>query len=150
MKLKTKVILVGAAGVAVIAGTGFIIKAIKRRTKRVLDRKMRKALRDIVQMHADDFASGEGLGKSLFMHYVDKLETPQLIKLCALVQVGYFIKVSQINPLNASKDEVKRAIDKFLVEERLTPTDREGLLEALDTSDAQDALVAAFYVLGNA
>ena len=150
MKLKTKVILVGAAGVAVIAGTRYIVKVIKRRTKRVLDRKMRNALRDIVQMHANDFVSDQELGRSLFMRYVDKLDTPQLIKLCALVQVGYFIKVSQINPLSASKEEVRRAVDKFLVEERLAPTDREGLLEALDTSDAQDALVAAFYVVGNA
>lgn len=150
MKLKTKVILVGAAGVAVIAGARYIVKVVKRHTKRVLDRKMRNALRDIVQMHANDFVSDEGLGRSLFMRYVDKLDTSQLIKLCALVQVGYFIKVSQINPLSASKEEVRRAVDKFLVEERLAPTDREGLLEALDTSDAQDALVAAFYVVGNA
>ena len=151
MKLKTKAIIVGAVGigVVVVAGTAAAIRAIKRRSRSVLDRKIRTALADIVRMHSKDFVSADGEEKSLFMHYIDKLDNKQLVALCALVQVGYFIKVSGIDPLHASKEEVEKAARKFLVEERLAPITRTELLSSLDSTDTHDALSTAYGVLSN-
>lgn len=150
MKLKTKAIIVGAAGIATVAGVAFVVRAVKRRARKVLDRKLRKSLMEIVKMRGEDFVPGGNLGQSLFRRYIDKLDNKHLVALCALVQVGYFIKVSEIDPRHPSKEQIAQAVNKFMVEERLAPLGREDLLTALDTSDARDALVNAFGVLANA
>ena len=151
MKLKTKAIIVGAVGigVAVVIGATAAIKAIKKHSKRVLDRKVKTTLADIVRMHSNDFIAAEGESESLFMHYIDKLDNKQLIALCALVQVGYFIKVSGIDPLHASKEDIEKAARKFLIEERLAPITRNELLSSLNSTDTHDALSAAYGVLAN-
>lgn len=150
MKLKTKVLVAGAAGLVVVAGVVVVVKAVRRRTKRVLNSKIRRVLADVVQMDAEDFASADGVAQSLFMRRIEKLDTKQLMLLSALVQVGYFIKVSNIDPLHASKEEVEQAVNKFLIEERLTPLTRGDLLQSLDSTDSHAALKAAFGVLEKA
>lgn len=149
MRLKTKVIIATAVGAAAL-GAAVTVTLVKRRARRVLNRKLRRTLSDIVKMRGEDFIPGGKLGKSLFRRYIDNLDNKQLVALCALVQVGYFVKVSGIDPMHATKEQVKQAVAKYMVEERLAPLGREELLLALDTSDAHDALTRAFGVLAKA
>ena len=150
MKLKTKAIIIGTAGALVVTGAIAIAQAVKRHAKRVLNRKIRKVLDEIVVMRAEDFIPGGDKNKSLFIEFASHLDNTQLAILCTLVQVGYFIKVSNIDPLHPSKADIQQAISKFRIEERLVPSTRPGLLSALDSTDTREALITAFRVLKNA
>lgn len=149
MKLKTKVLIAGTVGAIAIVSVGTVcaIKAIKRRAKRVIDRKLRKHLEEIIHMRAEDFIPGGDKGKSAFIVFAEKLDNKHLAALCALVQVGYFIKMSKINPARATIADIKQAANKYRIEERLAPSTRESMLDALNSSDIQDALILAYDVL---
>ena len=151
MSLKKSIIVGGAVGVAVVvAGTVVIVKAVKHRVRRVLDRKMHAIMADVLTMKVEDFIPLSDGSASVFRRYIDGLDNKRLAALCALVQVGYHIKVSGISPVRPSRQQVLRAVEKFFLEERLAPKTRVELLDKLDTSDAYDALVAAFGVLSKA
>lgn len=149
MKLKTKVLIAGTVGAVAVVGVGTVavVKAVKRRARRVLNRKLRRHLEDIIHMRAEDFIPGGTAGKSMFILFAEKLDNKQLAALCALVQVGYFIKVSKIDPTRATIADIKQTANKYRIEERLAPSTREGMLEALNSSDIRDALIAAYSVL---
>lgn len=149
MRLKTKCIIAGSVTVGVLAaaGTVALVRFVRRQAKRVLKRKTRRVMSDILKMRGEDFVPGGELGMSLFRQRIDKLEYDQLVALFALVQVGYFIKASGINPMHPSKSQVEEAAKKYIMKEHSAPNTRAGLLEELDTSDAYDALSAAFSVL---
>lgn len=149
MKLKTKVIIAGSVfvGVACVAGVVTVVRRVRSRAKRVLNKGMRSLTMDILRMRAEDFVPGGEEGASAFRQLIERLDDRQLVSLAALVQVGYFIKVSGIDPLHPSKDEVVRAVRKFFVEERAALASRNELLQALDSTDVPDALSAAFNVL---
>ena len=149
MRTTTKYAIVGGvvAGVAVTAGAVALVRIIRKRTKRLIKRKTRRVMTDVLQMRGEDFVPGGKVGKSVFRTHIDKLDDKQLVALFALVEVGYFIRASGINPLNPSKAQIKDAAQKYLLEERQAPQTREGLLSRLDTSDAFDALTAAYKVL---
>ena len=149
MSSKIKYILVGSvvAGAAIGAGAAAVVRYVRGRAKRVLKRKTRRVMTDVLKMRAEDFMPGGVLGRSVFRSRIEKLDYEQLVALFALVEVGYFIKVSGIDPLHPNKKQIKAAAEKYLLEERLAPATRERLLDELDTSDAYDALNAAFKVL---
>lgn len=150
MRIRTKVVVIGVAGVVVVAGVAVAVRQVVRRSKRAIKGKVRRVLEDVMTMSPEDFSSPDGLGQSLFMHRVEQLDTKHLVALNALMQVGHFIKVSGINPMHTSKEEVSRALNKYIVEQSLAPLVREELVESLDTSDAYDALHAAYHVLKDA
>ncbi|MBR3157692.1 MAG: hypothetical protein IKF14_01190 [Atopobiaceae bacterium] len=149
MRIRTRYVAIGAAAVGIAVGVGVsaVVRAVRRRRKRVLNRAMRRVMTDILQMRGEDFVPGGEVGKSVFRNRIDQLDDKQLAALFALVEVGYFIKASGIDPLHPSKEQVKDAIEKFALEERRAPETRDGLLAELDTSDAFAALTAAFRVL---
>lgn len=150
MKFTTKLMLIGAAGVGVVAGTVVTAIALRRRAKRVLDRKLRKALNEIVQMRAEDFVPGGFWGVSAFMRRVDQLNNKQLAALCALVEVGHFIKLANIDPFNATEADIQQAASKFSIEQRVAPRTRGELLSKLNADDVHEALKAAYNVLQDA
>lgn len=148
MRLRTKIVVIGATTAAVVAGVA-VARVVRRRRKRVLDRKMRKVMADLIELRGEDFVAGE-VGKSLFRTHIDKLSTPQLAVLCALVEVGYFIKVSGIDPLHPDRNQITQAVRKYLSEYDAVPVVRDELLSQLDSSDSRDALISAFRVLADA
>lgn len=149
MKIRTRVVVAGVvvAGIAIGAGVSAVVKAVRNRKRRIISRRTRKIMADVLKMRGEDFVPGGELGMSVFRKRIDKLDDKQLAVMFALVEVGYFIKASGINPLHPSKAQIKAAADKYLLEEMQAPKTREGLLNALDTSDSYDALNAAFKVL---
>ncbi len=149
MRIRTRYVAIGAAtfGLAVGIGVSAVLRAVRKRRRQVLNRKMRRVMADILQMRGEDFVSGGELGKSVFRHRIDQLDDKQLAALFALVEVGYFIKASGIDPLHPSKEQVKDAIEKFALEKCRAPQTRDGLLAELDTSDSFAALTEAFGVL---
>ena len=148
-QLRTRVVIIGAAaaGIAIGVGASAVVRAVRNRKRHVINRRTRRVMADVLQMRGEDFVPGGELGMSVFRRRIDKLDDKQLAAMFALVEVGYFIKASGIDPLHPSKAQAKAAVDKYLLEELQAPKTREGLLAELDTSDAFDALTAAFKVL---
>lgn len=150
MKLKTKVMIAGTTGLVIASGVIIAVRIVKRRVRRVINRKLRRALEEIAKMGNEDFMPGGMLGQSLFRRYIEKLDNRQLITLCALVQVGHHLKMEGVDPLHPSKSQIQKAVEKFHIEERLAPLTRTDLLDALDSIDVREALVCAFNVLADA
>ena len=150
MRLKTKLIIAGVAAAGIGAGTVAVVCAVKRRAKRILNHDVRTALNKSVRMKVEDYIPGGAVGKSLFRRYLESLSNGQLIALCALMQVGHFVKVSGINSFHPTKAQIARAAGKYMLERHLAPTARGEMLNALDTTDAFDALRAAYRVLSKA
>ncbi len=149
MRIKRSYLVIGGIVTGVVLTVGVsvaVVRAVRKHTKRILKRKTRRAMADILQMRGEDFVPGGELGKSLYRSHIEKLDDRQLTALFALVEVGYFIKASGINPLHPSKEQIKAAAEKYLFEERRAPATRDGLLNELDTSDAYDALNSAYKV----
>ena len=147
--MKKKGVIVGGVvtGVAVAVAVTVLVRFLKKRAKSVIKRKTRRMMIDVLKMRGEDFIPGGKLGMSVFRNRIDKLEYDQLVALYAIVEVGYFIKASIINPQHPSKAQVEEAAKKYLAKERTAPSTRAALLEKLDTSDAHDAIAAAFNVL---
>lgn len=142
------------AGVVVVTATVAgvaIYRAVQRRRKRILPRDVRKLMLELMEMQGEDFLPqklpGGGIGKSLFIKRIERVDDRKLMAIFALMEVGYFLKASGIDVRNLTKDDIKRAVQKFKVELKGAPTDRAALLGELDTSDAYDALKAAFAAL---
>ena len=149
MRIRTRYLLVGAAaaGVAVSLGTMAIVRAVVEHRKRVLNRKMRRIMTEVLALRGEDFIPGGDLGMSVFRNRIERLNDKQLAALFAIVQVGYFIKASGIDPFRPTKEQIKSAVEKYLFEERFAPDTRGELLGELDTSDSYAALSSAFKVL---
>ena len=155
MVIKKSYVVAGvavAAGVAV--GVHAIVRAVRRYRNRVLPKDVRKLMIELMELEGEDFAPskapGGGLGKSLFIRKIEKCDDRQLMAIFAIVEVGYFLKASGIDPARISKEQLKQITQKFAVEQEGAPKDRASLLGVLDTTDAHDALKAAFMVLGSA
>ena len=153
MAIKKRVIVVGAiACVSASAATIALVRAIRRRRRRILKPEVRKLMCELVKLQGEDFIPqtlpGGGLGKSIFFKRIERLDDKQLMALFAVVEVGYFLKASGIDPLHPTKEQVQQALNKFSVELSGAPKDRAALLGQLDTTDVHDALSAAFHVLG--
>lgn len=151
MRIRMRYVAVGAAAAGVVATISVhaIIRAIRKHHKRVLNRKMRRIMTDVLAMRGEDFIPGGELGMSLFRSRIDRLDDKQLAALFALVQVGFFVKASGIDPLHPTKEQIKSAVEKYLFEERFAPDSRNKLLGELDTSDSYAALSTAFHILAS-
>jgi hypothetical protein len=147
MKLKTTIILTGVAVVSVGVGGAVATIYAKRRAKRILEREVLKALEKVVRMRAEDYMPSGALGQSVFRRFLDGLSDRQLIAFCALMEVGHFAKVSGINTFHPTKEQIAAAAGKYMLEKHLAPRGRADLLSKLDTSDAFDALGAAYRML---
>lgn len=152
MRIRKAYVVAGFMAASVVAaGVGIAIRAYKRRRRRVIPMDVRKHMVELMKLQGEDFlpqrAPGGGLGKSVFMRYIERLDDRRLMELFAIVEVGYFLKASGINPLHPTKEQVRQAGEKFHVELAGAPRDRAVLLGQLDTTDAHDALVAAFQTL---
>ena len=150
MRLKTKLIVAGVVVAGVSAGVAVMTYMVKRRAKRILEQEVRTALNKAVSMKVEDYIPGGAMGKSLFRRYLESLSNGQLVALCALMQVGHFVKVSGINSFHPTKEQIAKAAGKYLLERHLAPKVRDEMLNALDTTDAFDALRAASRVLSRA
>lgn len=144
------VVAVVAAAVAAKA----IERAVRRRRNRILPRDVRKLMLELVELQGEDFIPqklpGGGIGKSVFMKRIERVDDKQLMAIFALVEVGYFLKASGLDVKSLTKDDLKRVAKKFKIELSGAPKDRAALLGDLDTTDAYDALKAAFAALGKA
>lgn len=151
---KCYVVAAVAVAGAVAVGALAVRRELKRRRNRVISREVRKLMLELIELQGSDFvpqkAPGGGLGKSVFFRRIEKLDDRQLMAVFAIVEVGYFLKASGIDPLHPTKDQLKQAAQKFGIEFASAPKDRAALLGQLDTTDAHDALAAAFRVLGKA
>lgn len=153
MVIKNKYVVVGAimAGAAAAVGVRAIVRAVRRRKEQVIPSNVRKLMVELMKLQGEDYlpqkAPGGGLGKSIFFKRIEKLDDKQLMALFAVVEVGYFLKASGIDPLHPTKEQLKQSAAKYSAELRGAPTDRAALLGELDTTDAHDALAAAFNVL---
>lgn len=158
IKIKKSYIVAGvvAAGAAVV-GAYFVKKKIeeKRRKKRqIIPDDVRTLMFDLMKLEVEDYApktlQSGGLGKSQFIRTIEKMSDRQLMALFSIVQVGYFLKASGIDPFHASQEQIKQAARKFDSELASAPTNRAVLLGELDTTDVFDALKAAYSVLSRA
>lgn len=152
MAIRKRLIVAGAiACISASAGAIALARAIRRRRKRVLKPEIRKLMLELVKLQGDDFVPqrlpGGGLGKSIFFKRIERLDDKQLMVLFAIVEVGYFLKASGIDPLHPTQGQIEQAAHKFTVELAGAPKDRSALLGVLDTTDAHDALKASFTVL---
>jgi uncharacterized protein YneF (UPF0154 family) len=141
------VVTLGAAAI----GAYFVKKKIKKRRKKsrhIIPDDVREMMSELMKLEVEDYvptklASG-GLGKSLFIRTIEKGTDKQLMALFAIVQVGYFMKASGINPQAITEDQSNQVVSKFSSELAGAPTNRAALLGELDTTDSFDALKAAY------
>ena len=141
------VVTLGAAAV----GAYIVKKKIEKRRKksrRILPDDVREMMSELIKLEVEDYvptklASG-GLGKSLFIRTIEKGTDKQLMALFAIVQVGYFMKASGINPQSVTEDQANQVASKFASELAGAPTNRAALLGELDSTDSYDAIKAAY------
>ena len=141
------VVTLGAAAV----GAYIVKKKIekrRRKSRRILPDDVREMMSELIKLEVEDYvptklASG-GLGKSLFIRTIEKGTDKQLMALFAIVQVGYFMKASGINPQSVTGDQANQVAAKFASELAGAPTNRAALLGELDSTDSYDAIKAAY------
>jgi uncharacterized protein YneF (UPF0154 family) len=141
------VVTLGAAAI----GAYYVKKKIEERRKknrRIIPDDVRDMMGELMKLEVKDYvptklASG-GLGKSLFIRTIEKGTDKQLMALFAIVQVGYFMKASSINPSSITDDQSRQVASKFSSELAAAPSDRATLLGELDSTDTFDALKAAY------
>ena len=150
--VKKNYVVAGAVVVSATVATVAIVRAVKRRRNRILPRGVRKLMIELMGLQGEDFLPqrlpGGGIGKSLFIKRVERVDDRKLMAIFALMEVGYFLKASGIDATSLTKDDLGRVAHKFKVELAGAPKDRAALMGELDTSDAYDALKAAYAVLG--
>ena len=150
--VKKNYVVAGAVVVTATVATVAIVRAVKRRHKRILPRGVRKLMIELMSLQGEDFLPqklpGGTIGKSLFIKRIEREDDRKLMVIFALMEVGYYLKASGIDPASLAKDDLKRVARKFKVELSGAPKDRAALIGELDTSDAYDALKAAYAVLG--
>ena len=149
--VKKSYVVAGAVVVSTTVAAVAIVRVVRRRRNRILPQGVRKLMIELMEMQGEDFLPqklpGGGIGKSLFIKRIERVDDRKLMAIFALVEVGYFLKASGIDVRNLSKDDLRRVSQKFKVELRGAPRDRAALIGELDTSDAYDALRAAFAAL---
>jgi hypothetical protein len=149
--VKKNYVVAGAVVVSATVATVAIVRAVKRRRNRILPRGVRKLMIELMGLQGEDFLPqrlpGGGIGKSLFIKRIERVDDRKLMAIFALMEVGYFLKASGIDPTSLTKDDLRRVASKFRVELAGAPKDRAALIGELDTSDAYDALRAAYAVL---
>ena len=155
--LKKGFIVAGVVTLGVAAVGAFIVKKKiekrRKKSRRIIPDDVREMMSELMKLEVEDYvptklASG-GLGKSLFIRTIEKGTDKQLMALFAIVQVGYFMKASSINPNTVTEEQTKQVATKFMSELAAAPTDRAVLLGELDTTDSYDALKAACGVLNH-
>jgi hypothetical protein len=110
--VKKSYVVAGAVVVsATVAGVA-IVRAVKRRRNRILPRGVRKLMIELMDLQGEDFLPqrlpGGGIGKSLFIKRVERVDDRKLMAIFALMEVGYFLKASGIDATSLTKDDLKR------------------------------------------
>ena len=126
---------VAVCGLVIVVAAAVVINAVKnRRKKRIIPRKVRRDIIEVLEAAGAEVNHTGKVGESVMRHKLENMSDKQLISIYAAMKVAKKAKGAGFDPVGATVDQIAHLSSRF---DKATnePETRENILEKLFSLD---------------